>query len=133
MKKRLMFMFFCFSGLCLNAQKTEDEYKEIYNKYQWSASDFVNTLDTMIIRGDFKFVKRLKNFDIKSIKATILNMGVDAVRQMNIDGWYYCSVKHEDCFKLWNLYYPRLNRTIFDSYCKGLVYLMILDQTLIVN
>lgn len=109
------------------AQKTEAEYKEYYRQFNWSASDLVAALDTLIKYTDFKFVKDLKNSDIKSVKATILNLQPDALKQINIDGWYYCSTKHEDLFNLWNLYYKRIDRNGFENYCVIMMFLMKID------
>lgn len=117
--------------LNVSAQKTEAEYKEYYRQYEWSASDLVSALDTLIIHADFKFVKRFKNSDIKSVKATILNLSPDAIKQVNISGWYFCSVKHEDLFNLWNLYYKKLDRKSFENYCVIMMFLMEIDGVFI--
>jgi hypothetical protein len=109
------------------AQRTEAEYKEYYRQFNWSASDLVAALDTLIKYTDFKFVKGLKNSDMKSVKATILNLQPDALKQINIDGWYYCSTKHEDLFNLWNLYYTRIDRKGFENYCVIMMFLMKID------
>lgn len=105
------------------AQKTESEYSDYYGQHELTASNFVDALDNLKQAG-YIFVKALKDTDIKTIKAAILNMPVAAVKQMNITGQYYCSVKHEDCFKLWNLYYKSMSRENFDSYCVPLIFIM---------
>lgn len=116
----------------VKAQKTEREYSDYYRQYESSASDIVDGLDNLNQAG-YVFVKALKGADLKKVKAAVLNLPVAAVKQMNIIGQYYCSVKHEDCFKLWNLYYKPISRESFDSYCVVLVFMMQMDKVLITN
>lgn len=129
-----IFFASCFSVIIflnVSAQKTESEYKEYYRQFDWRASDLVSAMDTLIKYTDFKFVKNLKNSDMKSVKASILNLQPDAIKQINIDGWYFCSVKHEDLFNLWNLYYKKIDRKGFESYCVIMMFLMNIDGVFI--
>ena len=121
----LMFSFFSHTS----AQ--EKDYTKLYENDYWSASDYTKAIDTFIYYTNFKFVKDLKSYGVKSIKAMFLNMTVEEIKQMNIDGEYYCSVKHEDCYNLWQLYYPSITKDTFDRYCKGLIVFMILDGVLL--
>ena len=131
MKVVLVSCFLTLLSLCVSAQNSEAEYKVFYGNSEWSASDLIKGLDTLIKYTDFKFVKDLKNLDIRTVKATVLNLLPNDIKQVNIDAWYFCSVKNEDLFNLWNLYYNKINRKSFENYCVLMSFIMVMDGVLI--
>jgi hypothetical protein len=111
------------------AQKTEAEYKKQYQNH-WTASQFVDALDTLASKGKIKFVKSNKSTDWKSVRGSVLNFGAETLTQANLLSGYFCSMKHEDSFKKWNRLYPKLSQKTFDSNCMALMFIMTLDGTL---
>lgn len=79
----------------------------------------------------FKPIKNAKNYSTRDMKAALLSFNSDDINQMNITSNYYCSVKHEEMYQLWNLYYPTINKSFWDKYCKGLIALMDMDGFII--
>lgn len=123
MKKLFCLVIFCCSLTIVKAQ-TEDEWFKKYDGQQdWVAKNYIWLIDFI----KWKPVNKMKTYIIKDIKATFLLLSPDDIRQLNIDGIYYCSVKHDDMFQLWNLYYPEVSKETWDTYCKGFIGLLNFD------
>jgi hypothetical protein len=118
---------FCIIGANAQTNKNENQLSEIYRPQIWKATDYINLIETI----QFKPIKNAKNYSIRDIKAALLTFNSDDINQMNITGSYYCSVKHEEMYQLWNLYYPTINKSFWDTNCKGLIALMDFDGFII--
>ncbi|MBO9204852.1 MULTISPECIES: hypothetical protein [Niastella] len=127
--KQIIFLLisFCCINTLIAQSKSEDEWAKIYRPQEWKATDYVALIDSI----KFKPMKNMKNHSVRDIKAAILSLNSDDIRQMNITGSYYCSVKHEEMFQLWNLYFPPISKSFWNINCKGLITLMDLDGYII--
>lgn len=107
-------------------QANLDKWYDTYKTVEYTAFDYIHLFDTL----QFKFVKneKLKGVDATTIKAVFLQTSIEALRQMNRDGNYYCSLRHDEYYELWNIYYPKISKPFWDQNCKGLVILMSLDE-----
>ncbi len=94
---------------------------KFFQQKEYTALLYSDALDSI----KFKPVNRLKGVSVKEIKAGILKLSSDDIRQLNITGNYYCSVKNEEMFRLWNLYYETVSKEMWKTHCK--VYILIMD------
>ena len=112
-------------------QANLDRWYDIYEENEYTALDYIELIDKI----NFKFVKdpTFINEDMKTFKAVLLQLESDALRQMNLDANYYCSLKHDEFYLLWNMYYPKITKEFWDMNCKGLFILMKLDRVVVVE
>lgn len=125
MKYLFWLIFFCYSSTSIKSQsKTEDDwFKKYSGEVDWEAKNYIGLIDFI----GWKPVKAMKQYDVKDVKATFLLLSAPQIRQMNMDGTYYCSYKHEEMYQLWNLYYPKISQEYWDKYCKGFIALLSFD------
>lgn len=123
MKYLFCLVVFFYSLSTVKAQSEDEWFKKYDGEPDWVANNYVWLIDFI----DWKPVKKMKPYDIKDIKATFLLISPSDIRQLNLDGIYYCSAKHDDMYQLWNLYYPKVSKENWDKYCRGFIGLLNFD------
>jgi len=102
-----------------------DNPSEIITNFR--AVDFIRIID---IVGFKPTRKELKN-DVDLFKKGLLRFEFQDLNQMRITGSFYSrTYKHDDYFILYNLYYPKISKSVWDTYCPYLIPLMELDDTI---
>jgi hypothetical protein len=93
---------------------------------EFSANDLKKVINTT----KFKGVKTLKDIDTPQEVNNLIDLiysDSGMLKQLNISGWAICEYKPIDNFDTYNYYYSDISRYTFDTYCKELNALMILD------
>lgn len=120
----------CFA-LNLHAQtKNSEERAKVYRSETWKATNYINFLTSLTNNLNFKPVGILKGQDSNAIKTVLLSLSEEEIKQLNITGEYYCSVRHDESHLLWEIKYFKVPKDIWDKYCKAFVALMEIDGTL---
>lgn len=102
-----------------------DNPSEIIKNFR--AVDFIKIIDMV---GFKPTRKELKN-DVDLLKKGLLRFEFQDLNQMRITGSFYSrTYKHDDYFILYNLYYPKISKSVWDTYCPYLIPLMELDDTI---
>lgn len=89
--------------------------------------DFIRIIELV----DFNPQSALMRKDVQLMKKMLLMLDEASLRQMMINGRYYCrTFKHDDYFALYNLYYNKVEKAMWDKYCPYLLVLMDLDDAI---
>lgn len=120
---KICFFFLCFLlHVTLYSQETRSNpYGEKYKDPQFNGLKIVNIIDKI----GFKPFNRTN--DMTKFKTAILQLSDKAYAQLNIDTWYYCSLKHEEYYQIYNLNFKPITRDIYDENCKAIIALMLID------
>ena len=105
------------------------------NSFSFSQStEFsANDLKKVINITKFKGVKTLKDIDTPQEVNNLIDLiysDSGMLKQLNISGWAICEYRPIDNFDTYNYYYSDISRSTFNSYCKEINALMILDGTI---
>jgi hypothetical protein len=97
----------------------------IVDKY--AGQDFIKVIDLVgFIPQDLVFEN-----DVKFLKILLLRIEGIALRQMSLLGDYHSrTFKHYDYYELYNIYYKKIDKQIWDKYCPYLLPLMHIDKVL---
>jgi hypothetical protein len=124
MKRSLVTLILLLLTFILFSQSDENKgwSKKYYEK---------NLSSTLVIKimDECGFVPAKQTKDVRDFKSTILQLSDKAFDQINIDTWYLCSNKHEENFQIFNMYYKKVTKEYYDTNCKALIALMLLDGT----
>lgn len=94
---------------------------EISNKH--SGSDFISVMEIV------GFSPVDSAWQGNTMKVALLRLDSKNLNQMAMDGEYYAkSIKHDDYFLIYNLYYKQISKTDWDIYCPYLLPLMHIDR-----
>ncbi|WP_439582430.1 hypothetical protein [Dyadobacter bucti] len=96
-----------------------------YRNEQLSALKMVDVMEAVTFRP----VKRTN--DVKLFQSALLQLPNEAYEQTSRDTWYLCSYKHEENYRIYNIFYKPVSKDIYTEKCKCLVGLMLLDGTVI--
>lgn len=89
--------------------------------------DFIKVIEFV----DFKPQSQQLRKDVQLLKKALLIFDEADLNQMRITGSYFCrTFKHDDYFELYNLYYNKITKEVWDKYCPYLLPLMDLDGTI---
>jgi hypothetical protein len=101
----------------------EDNPSEIETKH--SATDFIRIIDLVNFTPQNSMYKK----DVQLMKTILLMCDAATLQQMMMNGWYHSrTIKHDDYFTLYNLYYNKISKQAFDKYCPYLLVLMDMDK-----
>ena len=90
-------------------------------------SQLITTIDLL----EFKPIKLMKQFKGIDLKKFIYYANEEAtLRQLNIDARYLCRNKKDENYEIYNLYYKKISRQTYDSYCKEINILMEMDAVI---
>ena len=100
--------------------------------YSFSQSNefTANDLKKVINITKFKGVKTLIDIDTPQEVNNLINIiysDSGLLKQLNISGWAICEYKPIDNLETYNYHYTDISRYTYDSYCKEINALMILD------
>lgn len=90
----------------------------------FKGSDFIKVIEYV------NFIPKLREIkgDANMFKRVLLSLDFASLRQMMITGNFYSrSKKHDDYYYLYNSYYPKIEKTIWDRYAPYLIPLMEID------
>jgi len=107
----------------------------LFVTYSYSQSDEFTATDLKKVINLIKFkgVKNLKNIDTPQELNNLINLiysDTGLLKQLNISGWAICEYQPIDNFDTYNYYYADISRYTFDTYCKEINALMVLDGTI---
>lgn len=129
----LIFGFLLMPKACFS-QDYKDYLDPVWDNYynsnpsgidsNYKGSDFIKVVEYVNfipkrteIRGDANMLKRV-----------LLSLDFSSLRQMRITGDFYArSKKHDDYYYLYNSYYSKIDKTIWDRYAPYLIPLMEID------
>jgi hypothetical protein len=123
--KHLILLIFLGLANIASGQSSNNDYNSKYDDPGFNGIKVLNVLES----SGFKPVK--STTDMRQFKSAILVLSERAYAQINIDTWSLCSNKHEEYFLLYNMYYKPVSKDYYDTNCKGLIALMLLDGTAI--
>ncbi|ATA92482.1 hypothetical protein CGC56_10115 [Capnocytophaga canimorsus] len=105
------------------------EKEEAKNKQQAEGEFSIKDLRKVIAIVEFKPAKKLKPHGIEKFNLFLNYIENDPsfVKQLNINSWGVCEYYKIDNFELYNYYYKRITREIYERYCRELNALMLLD------
>ncbi len=95
--------------------------KDIYLAENLTSSSMIEVLDKA------EFEPQRINVEMREFKSAILQLQKGAIKQLNISTWYMCTRKYEEYFNIYNSYYKIITRAFYETNCKELNALMILD------
>lgn len=113
--------FLCSINFVFSQTKPDPKWADKYYEQELKGIDLVRLID------EYSFKPFLLTNDLKKFKTVLLQLSPQAYQQINIDSWYLCSTKHDDYFELWNMYYTKISKSVWDEKCKGLMALMCID------
>lgn len=119
--KQVIFIVFLGLANLAYGQSYNNAFGSKYDDPEFSGIKVLNVLES----SGFKPVK--STTDMRQFKSVILTLSERAYVQINIDTWALCSNKHEEYFLLYNMYYKPVSKDYYDTNCKGLIALMLLD------
>ena len=93
--------------------------------YDFSANDLRKVMNII----SFNPVNNLKGLSSQKLNQFFNMVEADEpmLKQLNIDSWFYCEYKKIDNLETYNYYYKDITRTTYNTYCKEINALMILD------
>lgn len=113
MKKIILILGLLF---CLTTKAQSDEF---------STYDLKRVMEIT----QFKGAKNLKGFSPQKLNEFFNMIESDSglLKQLNINSWGVCVHRKIDYFSTYNYYYKKIPRETFNTYCKELNALMLLD------
>ena len=140
-----VFISFVFFAFFLPQYIYSQSYKEYlspkwdtyYNSNPSGISQDFQGRDFIKIIDEVGFVPRKNSYfngDLNLLKRLLLALDFTSLKQMSIDGDFYCRTrKHDDYFELYNLYYKNINESTWVNNCPWLIILMSLDDLIKFN
>jgi|ERR1017187_7348367 hypothetical protein len=122
----LFFLLAAMSHIAFSQSQIDEKWSKQYYDEKYKALDLMKLIDATKFKPTSK---EMRGTDIKYFKAAILQLSDPAIEQMNRDARYLCSIKHDDYFEVWNMFYTKITKDYWDKNCKGLLCLMCLDNT----
>lgn len=136
----IVFFSFCIIQLCYS-QSYKDYLSPKWDSYydsnptgirqNFQGGDFISIIDQV------GFIPRENSYfkgDVDLLKKVLLALDYASLRQMSIEGDFYCrSKKHDDYFELYNLFYNKISETTWVNNCPWLLILMSLDDLIKFN
>lgn len=122
MKYLVLILFLGLTNVVI-AQSSKNDWGSKYDDPEFNGIKVLTVLES----SGFKPVK--STTDMRQFKSVVLALSERAYTQMNIDTWSLCSYKHEEYFLLYNMYYKPVTKSYYDTNCKGLIALMLIDGT----
>jgi hypothetical protein len=107
-------------------------FTQILSVYSQTNEFNTSDLRRVINIVGFKGVKTLKNFTDNDLIVIFSKIESDRafMAQLNINSWGVCDHYKINNFDLFNYYYLDITRTTYNTYCKELNALMLLDGTI---
>jgi len=131
-----MFLALSFQLLGQNSYNIDSKWDSFYEsnpsgiESNYRGTDFIKVMDAVNFIPQSSLLKK----DVQLLKKALLMLDEASLKQMSITGNYYSrTIKHDDYFALYNLYYNKITKTTWDKYCPYLLPLMDLDQVVILN